>query len=585
MQGQSSPRALIGISCNAAARWCIVQGKAELLMNEQFKIDNLEKSDLRAHYEDVAANTLLSIVRHKLLIGALVLVALVLASLVIPLLPRKYAAEALVHPDLFSLEAGGKGAPRASIDAVSLVASQAHLISADAMVRAVVKRLGLDRDPEFAPPTSPLSKAINRARDAVLPETQTLSPQERATASVRKKLTVTNDRRAYLISISFTAVSPEKAAKVANAFAMEYLRGKAMQRLADAVTAAQRELEQRSAIHGEKHPSVVRAKAELEAARVRLEAGANGADPPESDIAAGEGITLAVPNPTPSSPKGLVILGLAFVSASVSGLVLAVWLDRRDTGFHDQEKILARTGVPCLGVLPPLSELSELEQSTLSLDSIAALRAVALGAGLIGPEGLARVAMVTSALPREGTWAFAAGLAKVLVSEGQRVLLIDTLSELQLDAGAISLEQVATVKARKAFFEAARARSLSILRRSSDGRRNKPSFALTGRFFGRLLAEARNHFDVVLIAAPPVMLFAETVQIGRNADVTLYIARWNRTPQRAVGSAIQRLRQGAVQVHGIILTDVKFHTYEEPRSTRATIEENGISGRAAIAAE
>jgi hypothetical protein len=163
---------------------------------------------------------------------------------------------------------------------------------------------------------------------------------------------------------------------------------------------------------------------ELEAARVRLQDAANRRD-----------LTLAVPNPTPSSPKGLVILGLAFVSTLVSGLDLAVWLDR----FHAQEKVFACTGVPCLGMVPRLSDPTA---ATLSLDTVTALRAVAVGAGLIGAAGLKKVAMITSALPREGTSAFAAGLAKVLVSEGQRVLLVDALSQLQLEDGALSLEEV-----------------------------------------------------------------------------------------------------------------------------------------------
>jgi uncharacterized protein involved in exopolysaccharide biosynthesis len=110
---------------------------------------------------------------------------------------------------------------------------------------------------------------------------------------VRERLRVTNVTRSYPISISFTAASPETAAKVANALAVEYLRVKTMQRLADAATAAHREFAQRSAVYGEKHPSVVRAGVELEAARVRLQDAANRRDLKEGDIAAGEDITLA----------------------------------------------------------------------------------------------------------------------------------------------------------------------------------------------------------------------------------------------------------------------------------------------------
>ena len=131
---------------------------------------------------------------------------------------------------------------------------------------------------------------------------------ERATSSVRRKLTVTNDSRTYLISISFTGASPELAANVANAFALEYIRTKRMQRLTDAVTEASREFARRSAVYGEKASKHCPGQ---NGARI-------GTSPPPgrrqfdrwggSDIAGGESVILAEPSPTPSGPK-LVILG------------------------------------------------------------------------------------------------------------------------------------------------------------------------------------------------------------------------------------------------------------------------------------
>jgi hypothetical protein len=50
------------------------------------------------------------------------------------------------------------------------------------------------------------------------------------------------------------------------------------------------------------------------------------------EIAPGDGITLAEPNPAPSSPKGLVILGLA------------VWLDRREASRQGRDELPVRTG-------------------------------------------------------------------------------------------------------------------------------------------------------------------------------------------------------------------------------------------------
>jgi hypothetical protein len=129
---------------------------------------------------------------------------------------------------------------------------------------------------------------------------------------------------------------------VANAFALEYLNAKSIQRLSEAVLAATWELAQRSAIYGENHPSFVRAAADLEAARQRLHAAINR--PVTSDVVAGEGVNLAEPSSAPSSPNGVVILGLALIGALAFGMGLAVWLDRQDIG-----QVPPGTAGQCLG--------------------------------------------------------------------------------------------------------------------------------------------------------------------------------------------------------------------------------------------
>ena len=82
-------------------------------MNTPLKFDHekrpnfqFARSDFRAHYEDLAAHTLPAIARHGWLITSLVALALALALIVIPLMPRKYSAEALIYPNLFSREQG-----------------------------------------------------------------------------------------------------------------------------------------------------------------------------------------------------------------------------------------------------------------------------------------------------------------------------------------------------------------------------------------------------------------------------------------------------------------------------------------------
>jgi uncharacterized protein involved in exopolysaccharide biosynthesis len=304
-------------------------------MNTQLKFDphgrpnfQLDQSDLRTHYENVARATLLSIWHHKRLIASFVVVALVLASLVIPVMPRKYSAEALVYPNLFLREQGPtKVQALASVDAAALINSEARLIRSDAIVRAVVKRLGLDRDTSTH---SWMSWSLDWIKAWLFPETRNYSPFDRAVATLRNKVSVVNDSRSYLVSISYTGSSAEEATRVVNAFAIEYLRDKAIQNRLDGVNAAEGELGRQLAIYGEKHPRVLQAAEGLEAARSSLKAAMSPQDGGQDDIVTEEGVKLAVPNRTPTSPKGFMILGLAFLVSLVGGGSLAVWRDRRD---------------------------------------------------------------------------------------------------------------------------------------------------------------------------------------------------------------------------------------------------------------
>jgi uncharacterized protein involved in exopolysaccharide biosynthesis len=304
--------------------------RSRLIMDPQPDCVRMEPANLREHYEDVVGSALGSVGRHVHLIAVFVAIALISGGLLIWHLPRSYTAEALVQPDLFLRTEDAKRAPLASIEGASLVRSEAHLIGSPAIVRAVVQQTGLDDDPEFTAPSWPILQPLDGLRAAILPETAIASPLERAITRVRNRLAVANDTRSYLISVSFTASSPEKAAKVANAFAVEYLRVKAVQHLANAVSAAHRELLQRSTIYGERHPSVVQAKADLEAARIRMQAAVSRPEAAAREIVP-SAITLAEPSTTPSSPNGRVILGLALACAAVSGIGLAIWLDRRNT--------------------------------------------------------------------------------------------------------------------------------------------------------------------------------------------------------------------------------------------------------------
>jgi uncharacterized protein involved in exopolysaccharide biosynthesis len=283
-----------------------------------------KRGDYRVYYADLAARTLSSIVRHRWFIVKFVAVTLALACISIPLIPRKYSAEALIHPSLFSREQD-KVVALASVDGAAMVNGEARLIRSDAVLRAVAMRLG--HDPE-AKSRSRARLVLDWIRAEFLPETRNHSSFDRTVALLRNKVVVMNDTRSYLISISFTASTADEAAQVVNAFVTEYLSYKSKQRGLDKIDVAEAELRRQQAIYGDKHPKTLQAVAELDAQRASIEAAMNLREGDQDEVANDRSVRLAAPNQTPTSPKGSVILALSFLSALLVSIGLAVWRDR-----------------------------------------------------------------------------------------------------------------------------------------------------------------------------------------------------------------------------------------------------------------
>src|SRR5260370_24626315 len=126
-------------------------------MTAQLKIKEMKEENavtlLRAHYEEVARETLGILWHQKLLIVGILLAALLFALIFLVLIGPRYTGEATIHLNFTREEptTGTKIQPIASIDAVALVDGAIRGIGSRATASAVVARLGLDKDPEFAP--------------------------------------------------------------------------------------------------------------------------------------------------------------------------------------------------------------------------------------------------------------------------------------------------------------------------------------------------------------------------------------------------------------------------------------------------
>jgi uncharacterized protein involved in exopolysaccharide biosynthesis len=189
-----------------------------------------------------------------------------------------------------------------------------------------VDQLGLDKDPDFAR-ESRSWRALSAARAVLDLHGAAPTPRDLAVNQLMRTVTVTNDPRSYVISVMVTTHDPERAARLVNAVAFEYLRGQVLRQVSEASAAAERELGELSSVYGRHHPSYLAGRAKLERLQLHLSA-LRGATPSEDVVkeVIGQTFVPAEKVLVPSGPNIILILGLALCAALVVGIGLALLL-------------------------------------------------------------------------------------------------------------------------------------------------------------------------------------------------------------------------------------------------------------------
>jgi succinoglycan biosynthesis transport protein ExoP len=75
-----------------------------------------------------------------------------------------------------------------------------------------------------------------------------------------------------------------------------------------------------------------------------------------------------------------------------------------------------------------------------------------------------------------------------------------------------------------------------------------------------LVDEFAREYDLIILDAPPLLGFAEPLQMATAADGVLVVSRAGETKRKAVGSVIAALTRLRANVIGVVLNQVKRNT-------------------------
>ncbi len=271
---------------------------------------------------------------------------------------------------------------------------------------------------------------------------------------------------------------------------------------------------------------------------------------------------------------------LAFLFSTLLAVGAAVMADVLDNSVRDPEQIQRSLGTEVLGSLPvvkswhnkvlPLAVNGNAVgalvksgrhngQAAAFEEAIRTLRDSILLSDLgRRPRSL----LITSATPREGKTTTSIHLAIAHSLQSRKTLLIDAdlrrpgiheRLSLSNDKG-LSTVVSGEIAWHEGIQKSATYPDLDVLTAGPASRRAADRL---GSVLDKLLAEAEKEYDLVIIDAPPLLGFAEPLQIAAVVDGVVVITMAGQTNRNAVASVLSSLKRIKTNVIGVVLNEVR----------------------------
>ena len=274
-------------------------------------------------------------------------------------------------------------------------------------------------------------------------------------------------------------------------------------------------------------------------------------------------VDRAEPPGAPYKPNLMMNLLAGLALGLLAGLGGAVGLEFLNDTIKTREDVRTKLDLPCLGAVPRTGAkdtfVEDLKNPTSMVSE--AYSAIVAALRFSTEAGMPKVLLLTSTQPAEGKSSSALAIAQNLARRDKRVLLID--SDLRKPAFKSSNDQVGLSKLLttedqlEAHVVETQHENLWLLP-SGPVPPNPADLLATGRI-RKLIAEASEKFDLVIIDGPPTLGLADSPLLSAAAGNVLFAIESGRTRTRSAIEALNRLEATGTHVLGAVLTKSKEH--------------------------
>jgi capsular exopolysaccharide synthesis family protein len=251
-----------------------------------------------------------------------------------------------------------------------------------------------------------------------------------------------------------------------------------------------------------------------------------------------------------------LLLGVAF--GLVAGIAGAIGLEFINDTIKSREDVRKKLALACLGAVPRTSAKDAFVEDLKSPASIIseAYSAIVAALRFSTDVGMPKVLLLTSTRSGEGKSSSALALAQNAARRGRSVLLID--GDLRKPAFKAASEKVGLSKLLTTdsnvddhLLETQHA-NLWLL--PSGPPPPNPADLFTSGRLRRIIAEASEKFELVVIDGPPTLGLADAPLLGAAAGNVLFVIEAGKTRTRAAIEALNRLEATGTNVLGAMLT-------------------------------
>jgi len=287
-------------------------------------------------------------------------------------------------------------------------------------------------------------------------------------------------------------------------------------------------------------------------------------------------ISAATRPSAPSYPRKTLIVIVAFCGAGIIAIGFALALDQLDQGYRSLEQLENETGQPAVALIPRVTGAAKRRFTPASIvvdrpisAYAEAFRTLRTSIALSSIDAPVRVVVIASTVPGEGKSTVSTSLARQAAQDGQRVLLIDTDLRRPSIAKTMGLTPeygLADVITNEVELDEAICddpiTDLKVLTAGENA--PSPSELLNSAQFRRVLTEARNNYDLIVLDSPPMLAVSDALILARLADKRLFVVKWADTKRVSVMYCVKLLARATTGPTDMVLSMVnvrKHSTY------------------------